>query len=112
MPQPPSQLDVQQNRLWAAMSYLFVLCFLPLFLRKRSSFAQFHAKQGLTLLVAEILLWLAEFFLLLIPVIGWLIIVGLWVTLIVLAVRGVKESLRGERWEMPFFGEYAKEIKL
>ncbi|MCT4592570.1 MAG: hypothetical protein N4A36_04300 [Candidatus Gracilibacteria bacterium] len=37
------------ERMYAAMSYLWVLVFIPLLLKKESEFAKFHAKQGVIL---------------------------------------------------------------
>jgi hypothetical protein len=36
--------DVEENAVMAALSYIWILCFVPLFLKKKSKFAQFHAK--------------------------------------------------------------------
>ena len=45
----------ENDKYVAAISYLWILCFVPLFLKKKSKFAQHHAKQGLVLFIAEIL---------------------------------------------------------
>ena len=41
--------DVAQNRGISVLSYLGPLVFIPLFARKNSPYAQFHAKQGVTM---------------------------------------------------------------
>lgn len=99
-----SEAAVDSEKYLAAVSYIWILCFVPLFLKRKSEFVQHHAKQGLMLFIAEIVgpivFW--------IPVVGWL--AGLCI--IVLAVMGIMKSLSGEEWEMPFLGKYAKKINL
>ena len=106
------QHDIDNNRVIAAIGYLFILCLLPLLGKKESKFAQFHGKQGLTLTIAAVVLWVANFVLAFIPVLGWLIMFVAWISLLVLAILGIVNALGGKYWEMPFLGKYAKEIKL
>lgn len=107
-----SDPDIQDNRLIAAVGYLFILCLVPLTLRKDSKFAQFHGKQGLVLTIASVLLWFASFILGLIPILGWLVMWIGWITLLVLAIFGIMNAFAGKYWVMPFLGKYAREIKL
>lgn len=111
-PTGADQKDVEENRLVAAIGYLFILCLLPLLGKKESKYAQFHGKQGLTLTIGAVVLWFAGFILAFIPVLGWLAMVAGWVVLVVLAIMGIMNALAGKYWEMPFFGKYAREIKL
>ena len=108
----PDKDDVEDNKVIAAIGYLWILCLVPLLAKKGSKFAQFHGKQGLVLTVVSIILWVVGFILVFIPIIGWLILFVAWITIIVLAVMGIIKSLNGEYWEMPILGEYAKKIKL
>ena len=111
-PTSSSDPDIQDNRMIAAIGYVFILCLIPLTLKKESKFAQFHGKQGLVLTIASVLLWFLNFILGMIPVLGWLILFVSWISLIVLAIMGIMNALSGKYWEMPFLGKYAKEIKL
>ncbi len=104
--------DMEENKVVAAIGYLFILCLLPLLGKKDSKFAQFHGKQGLVLTIAAVVLWVASFILAFIPIIGWLAMFVGWIALVVLAIMGIMKALAGEYWEMPFLGQYAKEIKL
>lgn len=96
--------DVEENRVIAAIGYIWILCLVPLFLKRNSQFAQFHAKQGLVLFVAEIFGWLIYW----IPLIGWLL--GIFVLL--MAIMGIMSALQGRYWEMPILGKYARKINL
>ena len=111
-PTSSSDPDIQDNRMIAAIGYVFILCLIPLTLKKESKFAQFHGKQGLVLTIASVLLWFLNFILGMIPVLGWLILFVSWISLIVLAIMGIMNALSGKYWEMPFLGKYAREIKL
>ncbi len=111
-PQKSYDPDIADNRFLAATGYLFILCLVPLTLRKDSKFAQFHGKQGLVLTIAAVLLWFASFILTFVPILGWLIMAAGWISIMVFAILGILNALAGKFWEMPFFGKYAKEIKL
>ncbi|MFH0780327.1 MAG: hypothetical protein V1928_05795, partial [Parcubacteria group bacterium] len=47
----------KDDRAFAAISYISILCLVSLLLKKDSQFVQFHAKQGVVLLIAEVILW-------------------------------------------------------
>ena len=110
-----------EDKLWAALGYLGILCLLPLLLKKNSSFAQFHAKQGLVMLIVCAALWIASIpfaMLMIIPVLGW-IIAGLWyivvvvigLALFVLWVIAIINVIQGKTWKMPVIGGFAERIK-
>ena len=92
----------------AAVGYLGILCLIPLLLKKNSPFAQHHGKQGLVIVIAWLILFVAN----VIPFLGQLAWMVGSVLLLVLVVLGIVNSLNGKFWEMPFLGEYAKQIKL
>ena len=48
-PSPQFQAgDIQENKIMAVLAYLDFLVFIPLFAAKKSKFARYHVKQGLT----------------------------------------------------------------
>lgn len=95
--------DIEENSMVAALGYIYILCLLPLLFKRKSKFAQFHAKQGLLLFAVEILLgWFFA-----VPIIGW----ALGILVLLLALLGVVNALNGNFWEMPFLGRYAKRLK-
>ncbi|MBU1130793.1 hypothetical protein KJ840_01535 [Patescibacteria group bacterium] len=104
MDNAPKDKDIEENKMLAAIGYVWILCLIPLFLKRDSKFAQFHAKQGLILFVLELIGWLIFW----IPLIGWL----LFVAVIILAVMGIMNAIQGRYWEMPVLGKYAKKINL
>ena len=96
--------DIEENKLVAAIGYVWILCLIPLFLKKDSKFAQFHGKQALVLFIVEIVGMLVFW----IPVLGWI----LAILVIVLAVLGIVQAWQGKYWEMPIIGQWAKKINL
>ncbi len=104
--------DVEENKVIAAIGYISVLCLVPLFMAKESPYAQFHAKQGVVLFIAEVIMFFLNGILAFIPVIGWLVAVVLNLGLLALAVMGIYQALQGVKWEMPVLGPYAKKLKI
>ena len=97
-------LDVELNKTVAALSYIWILCLVPLLAKKDSEYAQFHAKQGLVLFIVEIVGSLFFWF----PFFGQL----LAMVLLIVSVIGVIKTLNGEWWEAPVIFEWSKKIKL
>ncbi|MBU4315234.1 DUF4870 domain-containing protein [Patescibacteria group bacterium] len=104
--------DVEDNKVLAALSYVFLLCFIPLLLAKDSKFAQYHAKQGLVLFIVEAIVMIASNIFIFIPVFGWLVIMVAYLLVAILAIIGILKALEGTYWEMPVLGEYAKKLKI
>lgn len=104
IPTTPKNPDVEDNKLVAAMSYIFVLVFVPLFLKRESPFCQFHAKQGL----AMFMVCIVGMFVFPIPVFGW----ALGITVAALDIIAIFKTLQGEKWEIPVIGDIAKKINV
>ncbi|MEK7123853.1 MAG: DUF4870 domain-containing protein [Patescibacteria group bacterium] len=101
--------DIQENKIWALLSYLGILFLIPLLLKKESKFAQFHARQGLVYFVA-CLVW---GFISGIPFVGWFIVAPFGgLLLLILWFAAVMKVLNGEYWEIPVLGKWAKEMKI
>lgn len=110
--QPPPADGGSGNRsLMVVLAYLWILALIPLLVEDKDPELQWHAKNGLVLTGAEIVLWLAVALLnaasgfvgcLLMPlyVVGWIAILGLHIACM---VKGVK----GERLVIPGISQYA-----
>ncbi|MBP7134071.1 hypothetical protein KBA73_02540 [Patescibacteria group bacterium] len=96
--------EVERLKYIAALSYLGILVFIPLFLRRESKFVRLHAAQGVLLLAA----WMVGMVVFWIPLIGWLLGIFLLVANIVVLLK----CLQGEFWEIPFLGEYRSRLGL
>ena len=100
----PKDPDVEANKGIAVLSYLWILCLVPLLGKKNSKYAQFHAKQGLVLFIVELVASLFIWF----PVFGQL----LGLALLVVSIIGIVKTVNGEWWKIPFLYEWSKKINL
>lgn len=100
--------DIDENRLLAAIGYLGILCLIPLLGKRNSAFAQFHGKQGLVILIAWLILWVAN----IVPILGQIAWALGSLVLLIYVILGIIHALNGDYWEMPILGQYAKQIKL
>jgi fumarate reductase subunit D len=96
--------DIDENKTMAAISYLWVLCLVPLLTKKDSPFVQAHAKQGLVLFIVEVI----GTFVFWIPIFGQL----LALVVLIVAIVGFVKALNGEYWEIPGVKEILKAINL
>jgi uncharacterized membrane protein len=52
----PESNDVQQNRIFALLSYFGILLLIPMLARRESTFCRYHLNQGLVLFFADMVL--------------------------------------------------------
>lgn len=88
----------QEEKIWAAVSYIWLASLIALASRKNNEYVKFHASQGAFIFVCSLFIW--------VPVIGWL----LGLVLAVLAILGIIKSLQGEKWPMPVVAAYAQKL--
>ena len=93
--------------LMAILSYIGLLFLVPLLARKDNTFAQFHAKQGLVLFIAEI----ATMFIAWIPILGWIIGLVAWITWFVLSIIGIINVVNDKQVPLPVIGKFAEKFK-
>lgn len=104
---PPNNLS-SEERLFAAIGYLGILCLVPLLLKKKSAFAQHHGKQGLMILLVWLGLWVG----MIVPILGQIVWTLGSIVLVIFIILGMLHAFQGRMWDMPVLGEYAKKIKL
>lgn len=106
------------ERWYAALGYLFFLCFLALWKARDSRFVRFHARQAFLLFLSECVAFLAivviDRTVGRLPLLGLIVVViaqvVVYLTALFLSVTGFVKALFGELWEMPFFGPYREKI--
>ena len=98
----PHRGQVKQNKLLAAASYLGILCILPYIFCPDDRFARFHAKQGLVLLLFDVLT----------SVLGGLTGIGWLLSLfsVYCVFKGFFGALGGRMEELPLIGKLANRI--
>ena len=99
---------IQEGKFFAAVGYIFVLCFVPLILKKDNKFAQFHGRQALVLFIFEVAAAIIKS----VPVIGDVVFSFAYVVFGIASLLGVIRVLMNEYWEIPVIGNIANKITL
>ena len=109
-PQPQAQnnnSDVDSGKVCAILSYLFIgiVWYFIDENMKKNTFAKFHVKQSLVLLVVSIILQIIGT---IIPIIGWFLILPLaGIFGLVWMLIGIINALNGQTKELPIIGKYS-----
>lgn len=101
------QSDAEKNKALAIVGYIFpILFFLALVIEgsKNSPFAKFHANQQLVLLITWFVVQITG---VIIPIIGWFLIlpVGL-IFILVCVIMGVINAANGQMKKLPLIGGF------
>jgi uncharacterized membrane protein len=99
---------ISEGKFFAIVGYIFILCLVPLILKKDNKFALFHGKQGLVLFIFEfaggILKW--------VPAVGDVVAVLAFVVCGILSLVGILKVLMNEYWEMPIVHDISEKITI
>jgi len=88
----------QEERIWAAVSYLWILSIIVLISRKKNDYVRFHANQGVFLFALSLVVWF--------PMLGWF----LGILVAILSILGIIKAFTGERWALPVLGGMAEKF--
>lgn len=98
----------------AVLAYFGILVLIPILAAKESKFARFHANQGLILLITEVAY--SIFVPVVIKIVAFIsyalagivgIALGLaWLLLLVLAIIGIINAVKGEFKQLPLIGQF------
>ncbi len=91
--------DVQDNKIMAAVSYVWIISLLMLLMKKDSPFVLHHARQGFVLFIASVIF-------VIIPILWWMNIV-----VAIYALYGIWKASQGAYWKAPFISGIAAKIK-
>ena len=100
--------DIEKNKSISILSYIGILCLVPLLAQKDSKFAQYHAKQGLVLFIAEVITGIIG----VIPVIGWIISLIGWIIWLILSITGIMNVVNGKKKLIPLIGKFGEKFNL
>ena len=105
----PTNHNAGNKNVMAVFAYLWILIIIPFLTdSKNDPFVKYHLKQGLALIIFELIGWVLGWFLVFIPFIGTLIMMLWWLATLVLVIIGVINVLNGVEKELPFLGQYGK----
>lgn len=107
----PGQRDTKgasgKNTGMAAIAY--IVFFIPLLTdAKNDPFVKYHVKQGLTLFISAVAVWLVVS---VIPMLGLLVAPVLNIILLVLLVLGIVNAVKGVEKPLPIIGRFADNFK-
>ena len=95
--------DIEKNKVMGVLAYIGLLVLVPLLAAKDSPFAQFHANQGIILLIFGFIVGVAAG----VPIIGWFLIAPFGsIFVFVLAIMGIINAAQGEMKELPLIGGF------
>jgi len=100
--------EAEEGKFFAAVGYIFILCLVPLILKRENKFASFHGKQALVLFILEA----AAAIIKVVPMIGPVLATFAFVVFGILSLVGILKVLTGEYWEMPIIHDISKKINL
>lgn len=97
-----------ESTLYAVLAYLWILCLVPILLKKNDEFVMFHARQGLMIFIVVIGVGIFS----IIPAIGPVIYLLGMLACGLVSLFGIVQVLMGNRWEVPILGEWSKKLKI
>ena len=98
----------KEKDLTVVLSYIGILFLVPLLVCKDNAFAQFHAKQGLVLFIAEVATMVIAW----IPILGWFVGFICYILWMILSLMGIINVLSGKQVPLPVIGKFAERFKL
>jgi uncharacterized membrane protein len=101
--------DIEKNRAFAIISYLWILFVVGLIAAPNSKFAKYHANQGLVLFLASIIALVGCFVIGIVPIVNMVLVLIaplLWVGWLVLTILGIVNAAGGHRKPLPMIGHY------
>lgn len=100
------------TKLIAAVGYVPFVCILPLLSRETDAYLAFHGRQGLLLTIASVIVGiLSPFIAMAVPLFGMLVIWALDLVLLAYMVMGGWKAYNGEKWVLPYIGQFADKLK-
>jgi len=103
----PPPVSTTEDKTVAIVSYLTLIGFIVAVVMhssKKTQLGAFHLRQMLGIFLTGIAVVVCEFVLIFIPILGWLRIVALWVSMFVLWLLGLLSAVKGEMKPVPVVG--------
>lgn len=113
-PPPPapsytSELPASEDKTVAIVSYLTLIGFIVAVVlhgNKKTALGTYHLRQTLGLLVTAVAVWVVSMMLVVIPILGQVTMLVLWVGLFALWLIGFIAAANGQRKPVPVLGEH------
>ena len=103
---PPGQTP-SDNKVMAILAYLGILLVIPFLTGShKDPFVKFHLKQGLVLLIAEVIASAIAGM----AVLGWTLSPLIWLGSVILSILGIINVVNHQMKELPLIGSLAKKF--
>ena len=110
-PPPPPAPPASSNRsVMLVLSYLGILALIPLLTEKGDREVQWHAKHGLVLFGAYLVLTVGLFVASLVAGFLGVLQIPLWLGYLVVIILGITNALNGKRFVIPGVSEFAEKL--
>ena len=103
----PSPATGGEDKTVAIIAYLTLIGFIVaivVHMNKKTKLGAFHLRQMLGFLLTGIAVVFCEVILIFIPILGWLCILAMWASMLVLWILGLVAAINGEMKPMPVVG--------
>ncbi len=103
----PPAASTTEDKTVAILSYLTLIGFIAAIIihsNKKTQLGAFHLRQALGLFVTCIGIFVCNFVLAFIPILGWLAMFALWVAWLVILIMGFISAVKGEMKPVPVLG--------
>lgn len=111
-PPPPKSSD--DRTIMLILAYLWLFCLIPLLMKKDDAEVQWHAKNGLLMVGAEVALSILFMILMAVPILN--IIAFVWCLLgpaiLVVHIVAIVKAVKGDRLKLPIISDYVDKINL
>lgn len=108
MPQQPAPQAVNNNVIMAVLAYLGILIIVPFVTdAKNDPFVKFHLKQGLVLVISEVI----GIFIGVVPILGWIIAPFLMLFNLIMVILGIVNAATGKQKQLPIIGSIGNNFK-
>ena len=91
--------DVKNNKVFAVLAYFGILVLIPILAAKDSPYARYHANQGLTLFILDIIVIILG------RIVGFLGTIG-GLIVFILFIIGIVNAAQGRAKELPVIGKF------
>ena len=106
-PPPPASLTGDKTAM-LILAYIWILALIPLLVDKDEE-VQWHSKNGIVLMLAEVAVWIIVMILGFVPVIGAIIGCGImplaFLGFVILRIVGIMKALKGEKLRLPVIAD-------
>lgn len=109
-PPPPAPVASSNRSVMLVLSYLGILALIPLITEKNDREVQWHARHGLVLLVAYLILTVGLFIASLVIGIVGMLQLPLWLGYIVVIVLCITNAVSGKRFLIPGLSDFAQKF--